>query len=100
MDLGGNLSSKRSIQKDDSERFDASESETSGQNSAAESKINTQIHQIDVQERTNMFMIKNIEIAQNFMKGRQCGRESTPSRKGLSKKQKSNLSKIKTRINL
>ena len=99
MDLEDNLSSKRSIQKDDSERFDVNESETSEWDATEQSKINTQIKQIDVQERINMFMIKNYEIAQNFMKGRQCGKENTPSRKGLSKNQKSNLSKIKTRIN-
>ena len=100
MDLGDNLSSKRSIQKDDSERFEASESEPSARDTNDQSKIGTQINPMDVKERTNNFIIKNYEIAQNFMKGRQCGRENTPSRKGLSKKQKSNLSKIKPKFNL
>lgn len=53
---------------------------------------------IDAEDRMNKFKIKNFELAKNFMKGRQFGRENTPVRSKASKKRKAGLSKIKTNL--
>lgn len=72
IDSNDNLPSKRSKHNADSDFISRSESESSsGVDSSKPSTVTHQVDQFDIEDRMNKFKIKNFDLAQNFMKGRQ-----------------------------
>jgi len=76
------------------------ENENSSSSSQPQSKreLKSVEESFDPEDHTNKFKIKNFDLAKNFMKGRQCGRESTPARSKKVKQTKNKLAKIKANI--
>jgi hypothetical protein len=76
------------------EEIKESEAASSTSQDRALLQVKEVVEDIEVDDSMHKFSIKNFELAKNFMKGRQCGRENTPVRSKETQKQVNKLAKI------
>jgi hypothetical protein len=76
------------------EEIKESDAASSTSQDRASLQVKEVVEDIEVDDSMDKFPIKNFELAKNFMKGRQCGRENTPVRSKESQKQVNKLAKI------
>jgi len=74
------------------------EGSTPSSKSQSDAKLEGIEENFGSENAVNKFTIHNYELAKNFMKGRQCGRENTPTRNRETKQRKLKLAKINANI--
>ena len=98
VDMNESNEASQSRNRDVEDKPEVESSDTS-ESQPVKEKMIIENSQLDLEDKDNKFKIKNFELAKDFMKGRQCGRENTPSRSTLSKEEMSNLNKIGSNFN-